>query len=452
MSTSYSGTVVGVDVDLQHDFLCPVGPSRSPTPIAPVWFTPQMDELERQASISKSPPESNQVPGAAPPPHSITSSALTSLLPIAAASGIVRPNYDTPKISFFSPSGNLIQPEGSSTPGTTSASDFSGSPTITTSYYDNRTTPATYSVFPTTACLPPPRPCLRPMTTPPTSSAPLPAHLRFHHNYKHPEQSQIDSTIGSTEFSIVPAPSIRGCDGIVRTESFAPYSKLRYSYEKDKSRPQYKRRKSARSFAEDLKYEARFQKARLTTAILASCTSSGKGRVLRKRKAASRRAAATAYVSMPWRSTGGDVTGARTQRIHPRQTTDSHNVGALGPLAGHILRICFCQPYDGAGKITYTATTEDICIGKSDHTRSMQIRSKKERSLADTKEVDVDAALPNARLVSGAERKTSKNVRQRTAVRKGKRHSTTGTNQHTRMRSDSAVSVGVALRTATVVG
>ena len=452
MSTSYSGTVVGVDVDLQHDFSHPVRSSRPPTPIAPVWFTPQMAELERQASISESPPDPNQVPEAVPPRCSITSSALTSLLPIAAASGIVRPNYDTPKISFFSPSGNLIQPEGSSTPGTTSASGLSGLPVANTSYCDNRTTSTTYSAFPTTTWLPPPRPSLRPMTTPPTSSAPLPAHLRFHHNYRRPERSQIDSTTGSTKCFIVPAPSVHGCDGIVLTEGLAPHTKPRHSYEKNKPRPQYKRRKSARSFAEDLRHEARFQRARLITAILASCTSSGKGRVICKRKASSRRAAATASVSIPRNRTGGNVTGARTKRIDSRETTNKRDIGVLGPLAGHTLRICFCQPFDGAGKSTHTAATENTCIGKSDHTRNMQSRSKKESPRTDTKEVEVDAVLPIARVVSGTERKMGNNVRQRTAVRKGKTQSTTGTNQHSRMRSDSAVSVGVALRTATAGG
>ncbi|CAN9102299.1 unnamed protein product [Alternaria alternata] len=236
------------------------------------------------------------------------------------------------------------------------------------------------------------------------------------------------------------------------TEGLAPHTKPRHSYEKNKPRPQYKRRKSARSFAEDLRHEARFQRARLITAILASCTSSGKGWVICKRKASSRRAAATASVSIPRNRTGGNVTGARTKRIDSRETTNKRDIGVLGPLAGHTLRICFCQPFDGAGKSTHTAATENTCIGKSDHTRNMQSRSKKESPRTDTKEVEVDAVLPIARVVSGTERKMGNNVRQRTAVRKGKTQSTTGTNQHSRMRSDSAVSVGVALRTATAGG
>jgi hypothetical protein len=451
MSTSYSGTVVGVDVDLQHDFPHPVRPSRPPTPIAPLWFTPQMAELERQASLSESPPEPNQVADVEPPRRSITSSALTSLLPIAAASGIVRPNYDTPKISFFSPSGNLIQPEGSSTPGTTSASDFSGSPTVTTSYYDNRTTTVTYRAFPPTTCLPPPRPSLRPMSTPPMSSVPLPAHLRFHHNYRRAEQSQIDSTVSSTESFILPAPLVQGCDGIVQTESFMPYSRPRHSYEKSNSRPRCKPRRSARSFAENLRYEARFHRARLITAIITSCTSSGKGRVLRKRKAANRRAAATAYVSMP-RSCASETTPQpRKKQIQSRQPTDGRDVGVLGPLAGHILRICFCQPYDGAGKTTHTGATSNTCTGKSsNHTGNMHLGSSNESPLSNAK--DMDAALPNARVVSGTERKVSNTLRQRTTARKANRNTSASSNQHARMRSDSAVSVGVALRTATVGG
>jgi hypothetical protein len=444
MSTSYSGTVVGVDIDLQHDFSHPVRRSRSPTPVAPVWFTPQMAELERQASISESPPESKQAPETEHPPRSITSSALTSLLPIAAASGIVHPNYNTPKISFFSPSGNLIQPEGSSTPGTTSISDFSGTPTVTTSYY-NKNTPATYSAFPATTCLPPPRPSLRPMTTPPTSSAPLPAHLRHHHNYSRPEQSQIDSTIDSTSSIIVPAPEVKGCGGIMGTENLIPHNGMRHSHE-TKSRLSYRRHRSARSFVDDLRYEARCHRARLITAIITSCTSTGKGRVLRKRQVAGRRAAAaTAYSTLPRNPTGE---AARKKRMHKRHAKNKRDVGLLGPLAAHMLRICFCQPYDGAGKPTHAVARR--------HAGSMHDKSKKESPRSHVKELDMDAVLPNARVVSDSEGKTN-SVRKRTTdpnsntVRKEKR-TTIGSRKHTRMRSDSAVSVGVAVTTAAVGG
>ncbi|KAF1936143.1 hypothetical protein EJ02DRAFT_101262 [Clathrospora elynae] len=414
MSTSYSGTVLGIDLDLQHDFPHPVRRSRSPTPVAPVWFTPQMAELERQACVSESPEEPKQDAVAEPQCHSITSSALSSLLPIAAASGIIRPNYNTPKISFFSPSGNLIQPEGSLTPGTTSASDFSGSPTTTTSYY-NTTTRSTYSAFPST-CLPPARPSLRPMTTPPTSSAPLPAHLRHHHNYRHVEKSQIDSTVDSTESFIVPAPAIKGCDGVVRSGSFTFRSILRPFHDKTEESPERKHHRSARAFASDVKYEARFHKARLITAAVTSCTTAGKGKKIRKRRAESKRAAAHAYT----------VTGTPVSK-----KSNGKDVGLLGPLTGHALRICFCQPYDGAGK----QTADTLCMSRPAGTSTPKRQSH-------VKEVDADTVLPNARVVSG-------NYRNEGNVRKRKQGAGT-VGRHTRVRSDSAVSIGAALRTATV--
>jgi hypothetical protein len=444
MSTSYSGTVVGIDVDLQHDFAHPVRRSHSPTPVAPVWFTPQMAELERQASASESPPDTKQVLETEQPRRSINSPALTSLLPIAAASGIVRTNYDTPKISFFSPSGNLIQPEGSSTPGTTSISDFSGTPSVSTSYY-NKTIPATYSAFPATTCLPPSRPSLRPMTTPPTSSAPLPAHLRHHHNYRRPEQSQIDSTIDSTITSfLVPSPEVKGCGGIIGPESLIPNTGMRHSHERTKSRPYYRRHRSARSFAEDLKYEARFYRARLITAFITSCTSTGKGRVLRKRQVASRRAAgATSYTIMPHNRASASAAGKN--RRHAKNKRDE---GLLGPLAGHMLRICFCQPYDGAGKPTHAVAADTLRINR--HAGSMHGKTKKESPRS---KVDVDAVLPNARVVSDSGRKKN-SVRKRTTDPKSgtARQEKKPTTKYTRVRSDSAVSVRVAVRTAAVGG
>ena len=422
MSTSYSGTVVGVDIDLQHNFPHPIRRSRSTTPIAPVWFTPQMADLQRQASASES-PESTQATDTHPPCRSITSSALTTLLPIAAASGIVRPNYDTPKISFFSPSGSLIQPEDSSTPGTTSASEFSGSPT-TTSYYSNTTTAATYGVFPPRTCLPPPRPSLRPMTTPPTSSTPLPAYLRHHHNYRRPEQPQMDSTVGSTESFIVPAPAVKGCDGMMRCNSFALYSRARYSYEKTRLRQHYRRGRSIVSFAEDLKHEAKIHKARMIAAIVASCTTTGKERALRKRVAADRRAAATAYVSMSREHTSG-ARSAETKGTRKRNVPGKRDIGHLGPLTGHALRVCFCQPFDGAGKPTHAVAAETLCMNS--HTISTHDDSDKENPHIIVSEVEVDAVLPNARVVPSAERSKNDNnmtnnvVRKRLVIHKGER-------------------------------
>ncbi|KAI1537046.1 hypothetical protein PtrSN002B_004549 [Pyrenophora tritici-repentis] len=450
MSTSYSGPVVGVDIDLQHDFPHPVCRSQSTTPVAPVWFTPQMAELERQASTSES-PEATQATETQPPRRSITSSALTTLLPIAAASGIVRPNYDTPKISFFSPSGSLIQPEDSSTPDTTTASEFSGSPTRT-SYYGNPNAMATYTAFPPKTCLPPPRP-LRPMTTPPTSSAPLPAHLRYHHNYRRPEQSQIDSTVSSTESFIVPTPAVKGCDGMMRSESIALYSRARYSYEKTRLRQHYGRCRSIASLVGDLKNEARVHKARTITAIMAHCTTSGKGRVLRKRVTADRRAAATAYVSMPRETiSGAESAGEKGRR--KRNVPGKRDIGLLGPLAGHALRVCFCQPFDGAGKPTHAVASESLCM--SSHTISMRDESKKENSHTVVRDVETDAVLPNARVVSSTERNKDNSladdiVRKRSVVYKGERR-IADKEKHSQTRRDSFVGVGAAFRNVVVGG
>ncbi|RMZ74647.1 hypothetical protein GMOD_00003713 [Pyrenophora seminiperda CCB06] len=443
-STSYSGTVVGVDIDLQHDFPHPIRRSRSTTPIAPVWFTPQMAELERQASASES-PQSMQATETQPPRHSITSSALTTLLPIAAASGIVRPNYDTPRISFFSPSGSLIQPEDSSATGTMSASEFSGSPTIT-SYYNNPNTAATYSAFPPRTCLPPPRPSLRPMTAPLTSSAPLPAHLRHYHNYRRHEQSQIDSTVVSTESFIVPAPPVKGCDGMMRSESLALY-RARYSYTKTRLRQHYGSCRSVASFGEDLKHEVRVHKARLITAIIASCTTTGKGRVHRQRIAADRRAAATAYVSMPCENTN-ETEDAGEKGTRKRNVPGKRDIGLFGPLAAHALRVCFCQPFDGAGKPTHAVAAESLCANS--HTISMRDPSKKERLHTCVGDVEVDPVLPNARVVISTEGKQSENMtynlaRKRSVVGKGERTSI-DKEKHTQAQHDSIVGV----RTVTV--
>ena len=89
--TSYSGSVLGIDLDLEQEF---PGPSRRPC--SPMWFT------HREKSDTRD-------------MHTITSSALPILLSLAAASGIVRRNNVTPFPSFHSPSGKLIRAaEGSS--------------------------------------------------------------------------------------------------------------------------------------------------------------------------------------------------------------------------------------------------------------------------------------------------------------------------------------------------
>lgn len=307
-----------------------------------------MAELERQASISESPVSKHRSP-TEPTRRSITSSALTSLLPVAAALGIVRANYDTPKISFYSPSGNLIQPEGSSSP--ENINSTTGSPVVTTSYYNELKGTSARKALSATACLPPSRPTLVPLTTLPTNIAPLPTHLRHHHNYRHPEQSQL----GSYESIIESTPSVQGCGGVVRTHSYTLRSGTRNSLHRtNKSRPQHR---STRSLVHDLRSDVSFYKSRYIALAARSCSPSKKTKrtvstrnTLHKRQVASKGPASARPHHYSTRAAP-----AKQKDRAPNCETKTEK-SALGPLAGHALRICFCQPYDGAGEPTNATT------------------------------------------------------------------------------------------------
>lgn len=363
LSTSYSGTVLGVDLDLQHDTSHSI--RRSQSPPTPVWFTPQMIELERQASCSDSPEAVNASRSTQLPCRSITSSALESLLPIAANSGIVQPNYNTPKISFYSPSGNLIQPESSS-PAGTSASEYGGSPTITTSHY-NRQNIHQASLAKSL----PIRPSLVPMTTPPIQKTPLPLHLRHHHNYRQREQPQIIPG----ESSVLKGRSVKGCDGVVRENSLTPRSGVFFPHGKDRIH------RSSRLAIHDLKTEAKFYKSRLLTlaATQSFVPSIRKGKTLQKRRVHSY----NTYAKKP------HMTRSRTRKGGYREEV-------LGPFAAHTLRVCFCQPYDGES-VSTRGINVGACMtgddffpdGKPDVDRDMK---------------DVERLLPNARVVGSRRR------------------------------------------------
>lgn len=360
ISTSYSGTVLGVDVDLQHDFSHST--RRSQSPPTPVWFTPQMAELERQASYSDS-PASTKASESEPTQvtcRSITSSALTSLLPIAAASGIVRPNYDTPKISFYSPSGNLIQPESSSPPGT-SPSDYGSSPTVTTSHYNRQSISTTYS-----AESPPDRPPLIPMTTPPTQKIPLPPHLLYHHNCRGPEPSSINTLESSVR-------SVKGCDGIICEDSLTPRSGICLPHK------QARVHRSTRLAVHDLKAEANFYKARLIASVAAHpfVPAMHKGKTLQKRCVHDY----NTYARKP------HMRAPEIRRVGYRE-------GVLGLFAAHALRVCFCQPYDGVGPPTRANTVGTHLTGDADSLNSRPCVSSR------TKEAEF--LLPNARIVNSS--------------------------------------------------
>ncbi|KAH7093052.1 hypothetical protein FB567DRAFT_487154 [Paraphoma chrysanthemicola] len=341
MSTSYSGTVLGVDLDLQYEAPQQARHSSSPMP--------------RQASLSAS-PESKQATDTEATRRSVTSSALTSLLPIAAATGIVQPNYNTPKISFYSPSGNLIQPEGSSSP-ETSTWEYGGPPTAPRLYSAQHGKGPEYRTLTATTCLPPARPTLVPMTTPPTSTAPLPPHLQHHHNYRRPEKSQISAC----ESRIAPGPGVKGCGGVVRSHSISPRSHTRhFHHQKFKVNSEHKRRRSTRSALHDLKGDVSFYKSRyIALAARYGSTSPQKSkahverRTLYKRHTTGVKERPTAHAhtqrgpSEP-RARHAAKLGTKTRTTHDKKTNACSKIS----LPGHALRICYCQPYDGAEKLT----------------------------------------------------------------------------------------------------
>ncbi|KAF2178357.1 hypothetical protein K469DRAFT_336707 [Zopfia rhizophila CBS 207.26] len=260
VSTTYSGTVLGVDLDLQQQ---PITTPRSPTP---VWFLPPFT-VQRGGKTPEACYTHEQAPATVPvhaSSHSITSSALPILLPLAAASGIVRTNYATPHLSFYSPSGNLIQAEENIQPPEESSSHKSLS-----------------------ALDPPARPALLPATTASTPTVPLPAHLRHQHNRHHHTHTH---TIPQT----VITSGIKGCDGVIRRKSLQPRSGVRRSASGPRSPNQQHQTGSRSPFNAG-----------------ASC--------------------------------------ARVGRRHKRSSTvECIELGA-GPTIGRTLRICFCQPWDGAG-------------------------------------------------------------------------------------------------------
>jgi hypothetical protein len=356
-----------------------------------------MAELERQASATETPESTIEIPTEVTR-RSITSSALTSLLPIAAASGIVQPNYNTPKISFYSPSGRLIQPEGSSSP-ETPGSDW-GTPTASTSYYNRTNTLTANTTLSSAACFPPARPSLFPMTTPPTTTAQLPAHLRYHHNYRQPEKSQINSC----ESLIMSGPAVKGCDGVIRANIPAPISAVRHSpHKRNKSSPQHKRHRSTKSLVRDLRGDANFYKSRLIHKAVQSCSSAAEQSKQRSRATLVKNhtlridpAYPFARASKPHNRTTHALGRSREKPAQLPSTPAALKVNKdtefLGPLAGHALRICFCQPYDGAGR----ETAEAPCMRKQPS--STRIRGTK--AVVGESEVE-----PAARVVKPVPRK-----------------------------------------------
>jgi hypothetical protein len=260
--------------------------------------------------------------------------------------------------------------------------------------------------------LPPARPSLVPMTTPPTTTAQLPAHLRHHHNYQHPEKSQIVSCEPLKE----PTPAVKGCDGIVRIDSLSPISGVRHSLHTRTKPKSNKRHRSSRSIIRDMRSDANFYKSRFIHFAVQSCgtTSVEMGR---KRDRSTLRKQHTRHSDPvhPHARGGKPRIRPTDKETRPTQTTNKLRMNGkrdeeiLGPVTGHALRICFCQPYDGVGKQTRIAVTSDFCSNTSEPKAPVAGRKSSDHEVE-----------PAARVVKFAAQKKK-------TTRKGKTSSATAT-------------------------
>ena len=388
MSTSYSGTVLGIDLDLQHEF-----PHSFRRPVTPVWFNPT--ETVRKDEKQSPPKRQFQLESAKPlRPRSITSSALTSLLPIAAAEGIVQQNLTTPQISFYSPSGNLIQAQDNAltpTPASSSRSRsdtyFSGSPVAEQSGYNKANFQSAHSILSAAVSLPPARPAPVPRITPVQSTAPLPECLRYHHNSQHAERTRIRSTLDSEPTLLVPSGSnSRGCGEMVRPTSLEPHSDVSQSPQKHS---RFKHSISSRCVSRE--NGSRFQ------SLLSSWSASTSACHLKSRH----------EVTQSLRTKGRTL----QKRCLPRTST-AHENESVGSVTGHVIQTCFCQPYDGV----VNSTSESNRGGATTHPRDLQSKACPP---------ELSTGTPNARVVA----------REGNAGGKGR--------SKVRVRSDSVVSVGI---------
>lgn len=388
MSTSYSGTILGIDLDLQHEF-----PNSTQRSVTPVWFGSEKSVgLEQQQQRRK---ELQLEPAKPPHPRSITSSALTSLLPIAAAEGIVQQSLATPQLSFYSPSGNLIQAEDKAslkTPASSSLSD-SGSyflePLAAASYNSKTALPSVRSALSATVYLPPARPAAAPLTTPPPSVASLPEYLRHHYKYQHAEESQIEtiSEPGPT-LQITPGSNVRGCGGIVRSTSLTPHTDV------SQSSPQQRYRLGNSLSCLQIGDEDRTR----FTGCLSPWSAPRTARHSESHKATVK--------ANPQRK--GKTLQKR--RHSPRISTTTGDTDA-GVVAGHALQVCFCQPYDGILDSTSATGGENATLAQQDDQEEACKR-------------EAHTITPNARIVQIKSRADG------------------GGTLKPRIRSDSAVSIG----------
>jgi hypothetical protein len=290
VSTSYSGTVLGIDMDLQQEL--PQTMRRTSTPVRL---------------------------GTLPTPKAITTSALPVLLPLAAASGIVTRNHTTPQLSFFSPSGNLIQAE----------ENACGSPTANTTQASH----STFSPFPKVReiCA---RPAIVPLTTPPQSFMPLPQHLKKQQTRSRHSQSHIVPTLPDTNAVSVPG-DLKCCDNVAERHSFTLRSGARRSSPDHSKAPFITHDPTGPNSYSPMSCRST---SRLLFRAVVSCTPSP-NRTKKARK------------GIKYRAT--DAGGLMRRR-------DAEHRSEIGPRAGWATRIGFCQPWNGAGDTATQRHTANV--------------------------------------------------------------------------------------------
>ncbi|ORY13054.1 hypothetical protein BCR34DRAFT_586775 [Clohesyomyces aquaticus] len=393
-STDYSGTILGVDLDLYMQ-LPPI--RRSSTP-ASAWFNPQytpidsradpfhIDQGERADSFhttrerktelgQTNEEERTSAKPSSPLLHSITSSALPVLLPLAAASGIVRPNHSSPHLSFFSPSGHLIQAESSAS-----------------------STKAPSTRRP--ALEPLARPAVLPATTP-SSLVRLPSHIR-HQRHRHTPtqivpQAAVDGKI--KECDGIPSQKVvesvvKGCDGMIRVNSTQPRCGLRPSCDQHYA-PHSRHDSKCSTTTSRLSAPARLNTNQhgkhnslsdswnnftrrisrsMSISILVPPTPAPPPHPPPNTppKGVPVPAASNPSNTMPMQirlenqnqnRNGGRKLQKQKRDATPKQGSTSTPTRSelVGPAVGFSLRVCFCQPWDGTGGSGHTVGGK--CLG-----------------------------------------------------------------------------------------
>lgn len=236
MSTCYSGTVLGIDLDLE-----PESQHATEHAMGPVWSGPKDSAVNSPGSSKLE----SQLDSAVLHHHrSITSSALASLLPIAAAEGIVQQNLRMPLLTFHSPTGNLIQPQDAlftHIPLSSSRSRlayFSAIPVTSTSYVSVTNLHSTHSNLPTATSSVPVRLAPLPTSTLSQLTAPLPEHLHCRYDHSSVANTHRGSTCDNPELVshrpivVTPGPQIRGCGGVLRPTNLSSRSDIAQSARK----------------------------------------------------------------------------------------------------------------------------------------------------------------------------------------------------------------------------